>query len=125
LPVIKNDADLHEAIFTRGDVMGLNKSLRIIVNHRCNVVFRHHVCDAKKYHTAGHGSREDIRACVYQIIQSEGEESVLEYVKNVLEIVPVLLPQARRAILLMLEYRGVVASAGDVVTEMLKGRIKV
>jgi len=96
---------MHEAIFTRGDVQGLKHELRKIVNHRCNVVHRHHICNLKKYHGAGHGSPEEFRACVYRILEFEGAEAVSEYMNNVLDFAPVLAPRAAQVELLIVDYR--------------------
>ncbi len=101
-PILDSNCDTHEAIFTRGDVMGLDFSLRHIVFHACNSVLRHHTCNAKQYHTAGHGSEDEIRRCVEQLAEFETPTKVLAYIAWVIEVVPVLKPQARRAINIIL-----------------------
>lgn len=96
-PITEGNADLHEAIFTRWDVVRLPKEQKIWINHPCNVDFRHHVCpDGKNYHTSGHGGDALWARFATHIIQFEGRRRVMEYVFAVVTEVPVLFPTVHR-----------------------------
>ena len=52
-----------------------------MINHRCNCVLRHNICNAKQFHTGGTGGQDTFDKCLAQIVYFEGPEAVEEYLK--------------------------------------------
>lgn len=69
-----SDAQLHEAILTRGDVAGAKGNVPNMIFHRCNCVHLHPAC-----HVPGHLSEENFRKCVDYLVFWESREAIEEY----------------------------------------------
>lgn len=74
-----DQAEMHEALLTRGDVQG-NSEYSHYVFHRCNVVFRHNWCPGGQYkHEGGHGGTKVWENCLRHLVKYEGLEDVSMY----------------------------------------------
>jgi len=78
--------DLHEALITRHYVEKV-PHYAWLINHPCNVVFRHHQTKWC-WHTAGIGGDEVFELCAIHLVKFEGYENVLAYLEAMAEIIP-------------------------------------
>ena len=81
VPVRVDNADLHEALFARSSVQGASvENQKLIFDHR-NVVIRHHICNAKQYHTGGTGGEKEWKKALDYLVYWEGRDNIESYIK--------------------------------------------
>lgn len=81
--------DLHEIFYTRDDVRTKPSEIRDLINHPCNVVFRHHE-SWSCVHTPGHGGDEILWKCALSVTEWEGTARVDAYLQAMQEALPIL-----------------------------------
>lgn len=91
---ILGEADLHEAIITRGQVAGTARAKADEIFSQYNCVLRHNVCPTGASHTPGIGSNTDFKNCLEQIVEFEGYSALLEWLDKMTAIYPVVAAQA-------------------------------
>jgi hypothetical protein len=71
-----DQADMHEALMTRGHVQ-TQPEFSYLVFHGCNVVFRHKTCPGDQFkHEGGVGGEEIFERCAKQLVRYEGYDNV-------------------------------------------------
>ncbi len=80
---ILKDADLHEALLTRGDTAGHARQELIFSAYNCVVV--HHRCHMQ---IIGHGWDENFQKCARNLAQWEGYDAVRDWLQSMKEHFP-------------------------------------
>lgn len=94
-PINTSNFDLHEIIYSRGDVQGMPKDMLLGIMHECNCGWIHRKC-----HQYAEGGEGRLRGIMY-LLKYEGQSSVLEWCKTINE--KVLDPHFVRDVSLVIE----------------------
>lgn len=84
-PVSAGDADMHEALISKGHVRGLDSN--DLINSRYNCVIRHHNALTCK-HTGGIGGDESFEKAAKYLVKWEGYEPVHDWLLRASHIWP-------------------------------------
>jgi hypothetical protein len=90
---IREGADMHEAIITRGMVNGNKDEEKIYSCYNC--VLRHSVCPNGQSHTPGIGSEITFEKCLTQICHFEGKDNILLWLSEMENFFPIVAKQAK------------------------------
>lgn len=94
-----NEADVHEALITRGHVQG-QKDNAYLAFHPYNCVFRHHSCPPKEvtfkgdtfvttfFHGGGVGGDLVFERCSRYLMRYEGYDHIVEYLQAMAGVFP-------------------------------------
>lgn len=93
--VAKENADLHEALITKGMVAGFPKEDRDWINVRYNCVIRHHD-SIGCVHTGGVGGDDAFEKAARYLVKWEGSYLVHQWLKGVANMHPELADVLRR-----------------------------